>query len=184
MQDLTLTVDTAAKTSLINSPFPLIILETDGNVVWKSVKFASEFEDVDMNTLIDDLVLELKEEIKNKKEKNDKSISKRVKINNRIYKLVGKFVNSKREGKNDKKEYMAILYFIDETENIKLKNEYNDSKSCVGIIMIDNYEENMQMLEGEEKVQYIAEIDKYIYEWTNETNGILIKPERDKYIYI
>ena len=184
LQDLTLTVDTAAKTSLINSPFPLIILETDGNVVWKSVKFASEFEDVDMNTLIDDLVLELKEEIKNKKEKNDKSISKRVKINNRIYKLVGKFVNSKREGKNDKKEYMAILYFIDETENIKLKNEYNDSKSCVGIIMIDNYEENMQMLEGEEKVQYIAEIDKYIYEWTNETNGILIKPERDKYIYI
>ena len=184
LQDLTLTVDTAAKTSLINSPFPLIILETDGNVVWKSVKFASEFEDVDMNTLIDDLVLELKEEIKNKKGKSDKSISKKVKVSNRIYKLVGKFVKSKREGKNEKQEYMAILYFIDETENIKLKNEYNDSKSCVGIIMIDNYEENMQMLEGEEKVQYIAEIDKYIYEWTNETNGILIKPERDKYIYI
>ena len=34
LQDLTLTVDSAAKTSLINSPFPLIILETDGNVVW------------------------------------------------------------------------------------------------------------------------------------------------------
>ena len=36
LQDLTLTVDSAAKTSLINSPFPLIIMETDGNVVWKS----------------------------------------------------------------------------------------------------------------------------------------------------
>ena len=46
LQDLTLTVDSAAKTSLINSPFPLIIIETDGNVVWKSAKFASEFEDV------------------------------------------------------------------------------------------------------------------------------------------
>lgn len=184
LQDLTLTVDTAAKTSLINSPFPLIILETDGNVVWKSVKFASEFEDVDMNTLIDDLVFELKEEIKVKEDKNDKSISKRVKINNRIYKLVGKFVSSKRINKNNKKEYMAVLYFIDETENIKLKNEYNDSKSCVGIIMIDNYEENMQMLESEEKTQYIAEIDKEIYEWANETNGILVKPERDTYVYI
>ncbi|MBQ2937826.1 MAG: DHH family phosphoesterase [Clostridia bacterium] len=184
LQDLTLTVDSAAKTSLINSPFPLIIIETDGNIVWKSVKFASEFEDVDMNAFINDLVFDLQDEIKNKKEKNDKSILRRIQVNKKTYKLVGKFVNSKKYSKNNKKEYMAILYFIDETENVKLQKEYNDSKSCVGIIMIDNYEENMQMLESEEKTQYIADIDKCIYEWTNETNGILIKSDRDRYIYI
>ena len=184
LQDLTLTVDSAAKTSLINSPFPLIILETDGNVVWKSSKFATEFEDIDINTFVNDLIYDLKEEIKNKKDSTDKSILKNIQVNKRQYRMVGKFVNSKRYSKNEKNEYMAILYFIDETENIKLQNEYNDSKSCVGIIMIDNYEENMQMLESEEKAQYIAEIDKVIYEWTNETNGILIKSDRDRYIYI
>ena len=184
LQDLTLTVDSAAKTSLINSPFPLIILETDGNVVWKSSKFASEFEDIDINTFVNDIVFDLKEEIQNKKNENDKSISKNIQVNKRQYRVVGKFVNSKRYSKNDKEEYMAILYFIDETENIKLQKEYNDSKSCVGIIMIDNYEENMQMLESEEKAQYIAEIDKEIYEWANETNGILIKSDRDRYVYI
>lgn len=42
LQDLTLTVDSAAKTTLINSPFPLIILEADGNVIWKSAKFTTE----------------------------------------------------------------------------------------------------------------------------------------------
>ena len=184
LQDLTLTVDSAAKTSLINSPFPLIILETDGNVVWKSSKFATEFEDIDINTFVNDLTYDLKEEIKNKKDNTDKSILKNIQVNKRQYRMVGKFVNSKRYSKNEKNEYMAILYFIDETENIKLQNEYNDSKSCVGIIMIDNYEENMQMLESEEKAQYVAEIDKVIYEWTNETNGILIKSDRDRYIYI
>lgn len=184
LQDLTLTVDSAAKTSLINSPFPLIILETDGNIVWKSSKFASEFENIDINTFINDIIFDLKEEIKNKKEKNDKSISKNIKVNKKSYKLVGKFVNSKKYNKNNKENYMAILYFIDETENIKLQKQYNDSKSCVGIIMIDNYEENMQMLESEEKAQYIAEIDKEIYEWANETKGILIKSDRDTYIYI
>ena len=184
LQDLTLTVDSAAKTSLINSPFPLIILETDGNVVWKSSKFATEFEDIDINTFVNDLTYDLKEEIKNKKDSTDKSILKNIQVNKRQYRMVGKFVNSKRYSKNEKNEYMAILYFIDETENIKLQKEYNDSKSCVGIIMIDNYEENMQMLESEEKAQYIAEIDKVIYEWTNETNGILIKSDRDRYIYI
>lgn len=184
LQDLTLTVDSAAKTSLINSPFPLIILETDGNVVWKSSKFATEFEDIDINTFVDDLIYDVKDEIKNKKNSTDKSILKNIQVNKRQYRMVGKFVNSKRYSKNEKNEYMVILYFIDETENIKLQKEYTDSKSCVGIIMIDNYEENMQMLESEEKAQYIAEIDKVIYEWTNETNGILIKSDRDRYIYI
>ena len=184
LQDLTLTVDSAAKTSLINSPFPLIILETDGNVVWKSSRFATEFEDIDINTFVNDLVYDLKEEIKNKKDKTDKSILRNIQVNKRQYRMVGKFVNSKHYSKNEKDEYMAIIYFIDETENIKLQKEYNDSKSCVGIIMIDNYEENMQMLESEEKAQYVAEIDKVIYEWTNETNGILIKSDRDRYIYI
>ena len=184
LQDLTLTVDSAAKTSLINSPFPLIILETDGNVVWKSSKFTSEFANIDMDVLVNDLVVDLKDEIKKKAEDTDKSILKQVKMNNRTYRMVGKFVKSKRYNKSDKNEYMAILYFIDETENLKLQNEYNNSKSCVGIIMIDNYEENMQMLESEEKAQYIAEIDKAIYEWANETNGILIKSDRDRYIYI
>lgn len=184
LQDLTLTVDSAAKTSLINSPFPLIILETDGNVIWKSSKFASEFENVDKDTFINDLIFDLKEEIKSKNDKVDKSISKNIQLNKKTYKLVGKFVNSKKYSRGNKDEYMAIVYFIDETENLKLQKEYNDSKSCVGIIMIDNYEENMQMLESEEKAQYIADIDKEIYEWTNETNGILIKTDRDRYVYI
>jgi len=183
LQDLTLTVDSAAKTSLINSPFPLIIMETDGNVVWKSSKFVSEFANIDMNSLINDLMFELKAEIGNKEQQKDTNILKTVNINKKTYKMIGKFVKSKKYNKNQK-EYMAILYFINETEKIKLQKEYNDSKSCVGIIMIDNYEENMQMLESEEKAQYVAEIDKNIYEWTNDTNGVLIKSDRDRYIYI
>ena len=158
-------------------------METDGNVVWKSSKFVSEFANIDMNSLINDLMFELKAEIGNKEQQKDTNILKTVNINKKTYKMMGKFVKSKKYNKNQK-EYMAILYFINETEKIKLQKEYNDSKSCVGIIMIDNYEENMQMLESEEKAQYVAEIDKNIYEWTNDTNGVLIKSDRDRYIYI
>ena len=39
LQDLTLTLDSAAKTSLVSSPFPLIIIETNGNITWKNNKF-------------------------------------------------------------------------------------------------------------------------------------------------
>ena len=62
LQDLTLTVDTAAKTSLINSPFPLIILETDGNIIWRSAKFTTEFANIDINTYLNDLIVDIKDE--------------------------------------------------------------------------------------------------------------------------
>ena len=183
LQDLTLTVDSAAKTSLINSPFPLVILETDGNVIWRSSKFISEFANIDIKTYINDLSEDLREEIDNRVKDNKKDIIRQIEIDGKIYKVVGKYVNTRNKDKKNKKEYMIILYFIDDTENVKLQKEYKDSKSCVGIIMVDNYEETMQRLESEEKPQVIAEIDKYIYEWTNETNGVLIKTEKDRYIY-
>lgn len=185
LQDLTLTVDSAAKTSLINSPFPLIILETDGSVIWRSSKFITEFANVDINTYIDDLSIDIQNEIENKREFANRDIIRQIEIGNKNYKVIGRYENfkNKEKEKKNKKEYMIILYFMDDTENIKLQKEYKDSKSCVGIIMVDNYEESMQRIESEEKPQIIAEIDKYIYEWTNQTNGVLIKTEKDRYIY-
>ncbi len=178
LQELTSTVDSAAKTSLINSPFPLIILEANGNIVWKSSKFISEFANIDINTYMEELSAGIKDEIGNK-QNNNQDIIKQMEIGNKTYKIVGKYAKAKR----NKKDYMVILYFIDDTENIKLQKEYKDSKSCVAIIMVDNYEETMQRLESEEKPQAIAELDKYIYDWTDETNGVLIKTEKDRYIY-
>ena len=179
LQDLSITVDSAAKTSLINAPFPLVILETDGNVVWKSSKFASEFANIDINTYIKELSVDIKAEIQRREKTNNQDILRQIEINNKTYRIVGRYVKSKK----NKAEYMVILYLIDDTENIKLQKEYKDSKTCVGIIMVDNYEETMQRLESEEKPQVIAEIDKYIYEWTDKTKGVLIKTEKDRYIY-
>lgn len=184
LQDLTLTVDTAAKTSLINSPFPLIIIETDGNIIWKSNKFISEFANIDINNYIADLLIEMKREIERRQDKSNKDIIKELEIGKRTYKVLGKFVSSKNADKKKEQKYMTILYFLDETENKKLQKEYKDSKSCVSIIMIDNYEETMLQLESEQRPQFIAEIDKCIYEWTDEMKGVLIKSDRDRYIYL
>ena len=185
LQDLTLTVDSAAKTSLINSPFPLIIVENDGNIIWKSSKFVSEFANIDINTYVTDINLDIKDIVKKSREKTNKEdIIRQVDIGDKTYKVIGKYIKySKNRDRKSKKEYMVILYFIDETENIKLREEYEDSKSCIGIVMIDNYEEMMLRLETEEKPQITAEIDKCIYDWANETEGVLIKVEKDRYIY-
>ncbi len=186
LQDLTLSADTAAKSSLINSPFPLIIMESNGNIIWRSSKFISEFEGFDINQYLNNLIEDIRSDIEEteKDASKEKQISKHIELNNKNYEVLGKFVHSKKYDKKHDDKYMMMLYFIDETEMVKLKKEYKDSKSCVTIIMIDNYEETMQQLESEEKPQITAEIDKYIYEWTDQTNGVLIKSDRDRYIYL
>ena len=184
LQNLTLTVDSAAKTSLTSSPFPLIIIETNGNVTWKNENFQKEFEDIDINSYLTNLILDIKAEIQRRKEQDEKTILRHIEINKKYYEIVGKFVDSKENAEKKEKEYVMILYFINETENVILQEEYKNSKSCVTIIMIDNYEETMQQLESEEKPQVIAEIDKCIYDWTDKTNGVLIKSDRDRYVYL
>ena len=102
LQDLTLTVDSAAKTSLINSPFPLIIIETDGNIIWKSSKFNIEFMNTDINSYLNDLVIDIKEEIESRENKKERTIIRHIELSNKYYEIVGKFVHSKHhENKNN-----------------------------------------------------------------------------------
>ena len=151
LQDLTLNVNQAAKNSLIYSPMPLIIVETDGTIIWRSTKFVSEFANININNYIMDFLQNINEEIKNREDKKDKSIIKELNIENKSYKVLGEFVKSGNRERKKQDKYMMILYFIDQTENIKLQKEYNDSKSCVGIIMIDNYEETIAQIDIDER---------------------------------
>ena len=184
LQDLTLNVNSAAKNSLLYSPFPLIIVETDGNIVWRSTKFVSEFASIDINGYITELVDSINLEIEAREDKKDKTIIKRIEIENKTYKVMGEFVKSDNNNHKKNKKYTMILYFVDETEQEKLQKEYADSKSCVGIIMIDNYEETIQQIEIDERPGIIAEIEKNIYEWANETDGVMIKSDRDRFVYL
>ena len=182
LQELTLNVNSAAKNSLIHSPFPLIILETDGNIIWRSTRYVSEFANEDMSTYIGDLLKEINKKIEEQDGK-EKNIKEQIKIGNNNYKVIGEFIQSGRLDRN-KDKYMMILYFIDETEEIKLQKEYEDSQNCVGIIMVDNYEETMLQIDAEERPQVIAEMEKIIYEWANKIDGILVKSDRDRFVYI
>ncbi len=188
IKDLTLTVDNAAKSTLINSPFPLVIIETNGNIIWKSSKFIHEFANIDINNYLNNIVKEIKLEIENSSEENKRELKeliyKQIKIGDKNYKILGEYVKSKEKDKKKETEYMTTLYFIDETKDVELEKKYKDSKLCVGIIMIDNYDEIMQRVSDEDRPGLIAQIEKNLYDWATEFEGLIIKSERDTFIII
>ena len=102
IQELTINVDSAAKSTLINSPFPLAIVETNGNIIWKSSKFADEFANIDINNILVKFVKEIKHELESTKSNKKISIQKNLQIGNKIYKVLGEYV--KNRGKDRKKQ--------------------------------------------------------------------------------
>lgn len=183
IQELTINVDSTAKNTLINSPFPLVIVETDGNIIWRSYRFVSEFQHIDILNILNDVVAEMKEEIEARENKKDKSIKKQLQIGKKQYEIVGEYVKSKQKGKQRYTEYMMILYFIDNTEQLEAIQKQKDSEICVGILNIDNYEEITQRLAVEEKTQVMAKVEKSIYDWATLTSGVVVKSDRDTFVY-
>ena len=177
LQDLTFHVDKAAKNAMINSPFPLVIVETDGNVVWKSNKFSQEFANIDIKNILNDLVKQIKLEIENNPENPERDIQKEIEIGEKIYQIFGKYTKTKEK-------YMLTLYFLENTEHIELEQNYQDSQICVGVIMVDNFEEVNQRIEDEDKPVLMAKIEKNIYDWAATFEGLVIKSERDTFVCI
>ena len=70
IQDITSDVTTASRGNLINTPIPLVLIETDGSIVWRSKKFVDEFQNIDIATYLTPIIKEIKLDI----EKNDETI--------------------------------------------------------------------------------------------------------------
>ena len=184
INELTVSVDKAAQSTIINSPFPLVVLETNGNIIWKSSNFIKEFANIDTGTTLTDIIKELKLKIENGKNTNNISISESMKIGDKNYKVIAEYTKLREKEHKNSSEYMATVYFLDETNYVKLLEEYNNSRTCIGIIVLDNYEELMQRVTEEEKLKITSNAEKNIYSWVNKYDGLLVKSERDTYVCI
>lgn len=179
IETLNFDIDSVSKDTLLRFPLPLLVAELNGEIIWYNTLFSDIIEDANGSEIIKEVLqgLFVEEEFQ-----PDKNISVKVSIDNRYYQAIGNYINLERAG--GKPRYISILYFLDETEFINLKEKYNDSKIVSAVITIDNYEELMQNSDDSVKPQILAEIDKRVSAWCAPSTGILKKFERDKYLFI
>ena len=175
IKNLTFSLDKVAKVALVNSPFPLIIAETNGNLIFRNTKFNQEFANVDINNYLTKILQDVKAEIKNndKKEK----ISDEIKIDKKTYRIYGDYMPLRDE-------YIITIYFVDNTKLVELETLFDNKDMYIGLIMIDNYEEIIQRIPDDEKTQLMAEIEKSLYNWASEFKGLILKAERETFVCI
>lgn len=175
-------VNSTSKNNLVNSPIPLVLVETDGHIIWRSRTFIDEFQNIDMNNYLNLMVKEIKLDLE--KDPTIKDFTKQITIGNKIYKIHGGVAKNKRRDRRKATEHILTLYFTDDTKYNELFDTYTNTKTCIGIAMIDNYEEIAQTALPEQKIELLAKIEKLILDWAKETGGLIVKTERDSFVYI
>jgi len=181
IKEITTSFDKVAKIAFMNAPIPLAIVNDKGMIIWNSNCFTDEFLETDISRLIKEIMKEHKIEVNNNRGIKETKIETKMELGEKKYRIMGEFV---RGSHNLKNQNLAVLYFLDETEHLKLEEQCKDSQICVGILTIDNYEEMMQAIAEEEKPQTIASVEKKIYDWASRYQGLIIKSDRDKFIAI
>ena len=126
---------------------------------------------------IENIIKELDEEF----DHNFSSIDKEISIHDKHYRLLGNIVNIRKKGN---KEPVMMLYFIDRTDYYRLFRSYEDSKDCVGLVVIDNYDELLQGVTDTDKPQILAVVERQLREWFAFTGGILTKLDRNRFLII
>ncbi len=171
----------ASKDSTLNFPMAMAIIKIDTNeVIWGNERFeelAGKGEHLFGKRLFD-LVdkFDLGWVIEGKSE-----CPVEINLGDRTYRVYGSMFRS-----DDKAEagILVTLYWLDVTDYSSEISELSAARQIVSVIMIDNYEEIMNGLNDSERSSMIADIDKRILAWIERTNGIFMKYERDKYLFI
>ncbi|MFY9613501.1 MAG: DHH family phosphoesterase, partial [Tissierellaceae bacterium] len=114
--------------------------------------------------------------------KSEENEPKKIIYDNRSYLVYPNFVDSKKTaGSNNK---VVILYWVDYTVYFELEKQYNNDRTILSLIYIDNYDDVKNNTPDIHRPQLIAEIDKSITEYFTKFNGVVRKYENDKYFVV
>ncbi len=181
IDNVTGSVDTASKSTLINSPLPIMVFRPDtGEVIWSNENFLQlagvrehlfemKVEDAVPNFPVQWL-LERKQECPD-----------RVVMNNRRFRVYGSMVRAR--SRNGEQNLVATTYWVDTTEADHLRETYTATRPVLAILMLDNYEDLMKACADTQRSAVLAQIDEKLGAWSAAGEGLLLKTERDRYLF-
>ena len=180
IDNITGSVDTASKSTLINSPLPIMVFRPDtGEVIWSNEDFlqlAGVREHL-FEMKVEDAVPRFPTswllEGKN-------CCPERVEMNGRRFQVYGSLQRAKGRSAQG---LVATTYWVDVTESDSLREKYAATRPVMALIQVDNYDDLMKACQDTQRSAVLAQIDEKLGQWT-EGVGVLTKTQRDHYLFL
>ena len=179
LQGVTLDAGHSSRSSIIDFPLPTIIVRASTNdILWANDSFceATGHWDCAPNEHFHDLAPDFDTHWL---AEGKSQYPGELQIEKNFFWVYGSLMTEK-----DVDEVLLVLYFVPCTEYIRCRDRYTLSRPIVSIISIDNYEELTKNATDSEKSSILAEIDRKIAQWAQDSRSLLRKYDRDKYIFV
>jgi len=181
VENMMYSVDAATKESLLNSPLPMAIVKLDSDeLIWYNNEFTAltNTHESMFETRIRDVLpeVDLHWLVEGKHEMDTDIV-----IGDRKFTLVGNLVRPDFEKGGD---VLAVIHFIEVTRLREKEKEFLDTKQIVSILLIDNFDELLNGVDDANRNAILAAIDEKIAKWIEPAHGIVLKSERDRYMFI
>ncbi len=156
---------------------PVVIIRPDGYIEWNNKGFSKlcgkEFlYNLPLTDYIPNFDINKINFDKNEPEKT----SCKIRHNEHSYRVMIDFINT-----SSPDNYYIALYWYDYTKYESLKIKYHDEAFVSCILVIDNYDDLMQGTPNADRPQLTAFIEEALDSLAQDSNGILIKYEKDRF---
>lgn len=182
IDSVTGSVDTASKSTLINSPLPTLVFRPDtGEIIWSNESFLQlagvreHLFEMRLSEAVPDFQVQWL--LSGKQESPE-----RVELNNHRFRVYGSLARSRN--RIGVQSLVATTYWVETTEADHLREVYEASRPVAAILMLDNYEDLMKACEDTQRSAVLAQIDEKLQTWANAGQGILLKTDRNHYLFL
>ena len=167
--------DSVTKQAVFNMPFPMVICDGDGTVLWYNTLFVNLFSSELMGENIKNILPQIIREDINE-------TGYYISFDSKDY-IVYKNNVDLSTGSSERKS-IQMYFMVDSSDYKKLQRVYIDSKAMILKIEVDNYDEALDSTPDSSRPILIAEIDSILNSYFDEYQGLLIKSDSDTYIAV
>ena len=171
------TIDSLTKQAVFKMPFPMVIINQDGEINWYNSKFIKmlEIEDEPENNILDAISsLNLNEIIS----AGDDPL--KILYRDKYYQV---YVN-KVKAKDSKEREMLLLYWIDRTDLKEAKDSIEKEKMATILVYIDNLDEVKSSVEDGVKATIAGNVETEIINYFNAFEASVRKYDDDRFLII
>lgn len=176
IEELDVSFDSVTKNAVFGMPFPMAVLNEDGNFLWYNSSFKETLQ------LEESVLGKSYQEIFPKvalKELLTKGMKPfRHLVEDRIY----LFYHNATDAKQGKQR--ILLYGVDNTEDEQVRQRALDEQMVVLSVIFDNYDEVRAKIKESDRPIVMAQVDRLISAYAQRYEGLLVKYESDRYLMV
>ena len=180
LETLSEDIDWATKNAVLSIPVPLVVIEAGGDITWYNPQFGGMFQGEKLlERNIHDFVPEL---TPSRFGDSRKGSHHELFFHNKWYQVLWTPVRTGNDSRKSK--VIFLIYWLDITEEHRVRALCQAQKTVIAHITVDNYDEVLANTEDIKRAAVLAEIESCIAEWAVELHAAWVKYDREKFIVV